>query len=135
MEKKGKTISYGLEIENQMSSFVEKEITKYVLKIKFSLRNVNCNYGANLVERIALITGSSSGIGKAITQKFLCDGYTVIGLARDHSKFSPDCNQYHPLSVDLSNVIALEKTIPRIIKKYQNINVFISNAGFGDFEI
>jgi len=85
------------------------------------------------VERIALITGSSSGIGKAITQKFLCDGYTVIGLARDHSKFSPDCNQYHPLSVDLSNVIALEKTIPRIIKKYQNINVFISNAGFGDF--
>ena len=34
MEKKGKTISYGLEIENQMSSFVEKEITKYVLKDK-----------------------------------------------------------------------------------------------------
>ena len=86
------------------------------------------------MERLALITGSSSGIGKAITDKLLSGGFKVIGLARDHSKYSPDSSNYLPLTIDLSNVETLEHVIPRIIKKHGNMNVFISNAGFGDFK-
>lgn len=86
------------------------------------------------MERLALITGSSSGIGKAITDKLLSDGFKVIGLARDHSKYSPDSSNYLPLTIDLSNVETLEHVIPTIIKKHSSMNVFISNAGFGDFK-
>ena len=32
-----------------------------------------------------IVSGSSSGIGRAITQTLLDLGYFVIGLARDHS--------------------------------------------------
>ena len=86
------------------------------------------------MKRLALITGSSSGIGKSITDKLLLDGFKVIGLARDHSKYSPDCSNYLPLTIDLSNVETLEHFIPNILKKHGKINVFISNAGFGDFK-
>ena len=86
------------------------------------------------MERLALVTGSSSGIGKAITDKLLSDGYKVIGLARDHSKYSPDCVNYLPLTLDLSNVETLEHAFPRILKKHGKIDVLISNAGFGDFK-
>ena len=81
----------------------------------------------------ALVTGSSSGIGKAITALFLKNGIKVIGLARDHSKFSPKQSNYFPISVDLSDIVNLEKKIKDILKRYPEISIFISNAGYGDF--
>ena len=86
------------------------------------------------MDRVALITGSSSGIGKAITNSLLLDGFKAIGLARNHSKYSPDCSNYFPLTIDLSNIENLTQCIPEVIKKHGAINVFISNAGFGDFK-
>ena len=50
--------------------------------------------------KAALISGSSSGIGRAISEKFLESGIKVIGLARDHSKFKPDEKKYTPIEVD-----------------------------------
>ena len=38
----------------------------------------------------AIVTGSTSGIGKEITSLLLKSGASVIGLARDHKKFEPD---------------------------------------------
>tara|TARA_B100000214_G_scaffold371281_1_gene347342 strand:- start:55 stop:765 length:711 start_codon:yes stop_codon:yes gene_type:complete len=86
------------------------------------------------VERLALITGSSSGIGKAVASKLLSNDFKVIGLARDHTKYSPDCSNYLPITVDLSDVPTLEDIIPDILKKHGTIDVFISNAGFGNFK-
>ena len=40
-------------------------------------------------KKTAVVTGSSSGIGRAISQDLLSHGYKVIGLARDHKKFDP----------------------------------------------
>ena len=47
--------------------------------------------------KAALISGSSSGIGKAIAEKFLRNGIKVVGLARDHSKFTPNEKHYIPI--------------------------------------
>ena len=47
-------------------------------------------------KRKAIITGSSSGIGKAITSILLKSGADVIGLARDHKKFEPNFDRYFP---------------------------------------
>lgn len=81
----------------------------------------------------ALVTGSSSGIGKAITALLLQNGIKVIGLARDHSKFIPQQSNYYPITVDLSDILNLEKKIQNILKNYPEISIFISNAGYGDF--
>ena len=41
-------------------------------------------------EKCILVTGSTSGIGSSITQKLLNCGAKVIGVGRNHSKFSID---------------------------------------------
>ena len=81
----------------------------------------------------ALVTGSSSGIGKAITALLLKNGIKVIGLARDHSKFTPEQSNYFPVTVDLSDIANIEKKIQAVLKEYPTISIFISNAGYGDF--
>ena len=45
-------------------------------------------------DKCFLITGSSSGIGRAITIKLLDSGAKVIGLARNHSKFKLQHKNY-----------------------------------------
>ena len=87
-----------------------------------------------MAKKAVLVTGSSSGIGKAIATRFLRDGMKVIGLARDHSKFAPREGIYHPITMDLSDITKLEKTTHNILKQYPEIDVFISNAGYGNFK-
>jgi short-subunit dehydrogenase len=86
-----------------------------------------------LAVKSALVTGSSSGIGKAITALLLQNGIKVIGLARDHSKFTPQQSNYCPIAVDLSDIVNLEKKIQSILQNHPEISIFISNAGYGDF--
>ena len=86
-----------------------------------------------MVVKSALVTGSSSGIGKAITALLLQNGIKVIGLARDHSKFIPDQSNYYPITVDLSDIVSIETRIQGILKENPEISVFVSNAGYGDF--
>lgn len=87
-----------------------------------------------MARKAALVTGSSSGIGKAIATRLLRDGIQVIGLARDHSKFTPNEDIYHPITVDLSDITELEQTTHNILRQYPEISVFISNAGYGNFK-
>ena len=41
----------------------------------------------NTQDKKAFITGASSGIGYALCEKYLKQGWSVIGLARDSSKY------------------------------------------------
>lgn len=80
----------------------------------------------------ALVTGSSSGIGFAITQKLLSEGYQVIGVARDHSRM--DAGEYYvPESIDLGNLQELEPKLSGLAKKYPTLTTVVSNAGAGVF--
>ena len=81
----------------------------------------------------AIVTGSTSGIGKEITSLLLQSGGSVIGLARDHKKFEPDFGNYFPVAVDLSDLEKVERIIPKIVQEHSNIDVLICNAGYGDF--
>lgn len=80
-----------------------------------------------------LISGSSSGIGRAITEKLLAENYSVIGLARDHKKFSPKSPHYYPHAIDFADIETLEKQLRVIQKKYITIDSIICCAGFGEF--
>ncbi len=80
----------------------------------------------------AVVTGASSGIGKAITSRLLKLGYQVIGISRSVSKATFDSEYFTPLQADLSNEKETLKACNDL--KKEDISVLINSAGFGRFE-
>ncbi|MBH69275.1 MAG: hypothetical protein CMM58_13050 [Rhodospirillaceae bacterium] len=87
-----------------------------------------------MVQRCVLVTGSSSGIGRAISETLLEAGYKVVGIARDQSKFKPANRDYYPYTIDLSNLDKATTVIKSILRQHNEISVLISNAGYGKFQ-
>ena len=80
-----------------------------------------------------IISGSSSGIGRALAQKLLQLNYQVIGLARNHQKFDPRHPHYIPYALDFSNLKNAESILKSICQKHPDVEVIIGNAGYGRF--
>ena len=82
-------------------------------------------------DKCFVVTGSSSGIGRAITIKLLDSGARVIGVARNHIKDNFEHKNYLTYRVDLNKLDDLEKTIKKIIQDNPEINGLLRNAGYG----
>ena len=81
--------------------------------------------------RTFVVTGSSSGIGRAVAQRLLEGGHRVVGLARDHRKYEPDSSRYIPLTVDVTCSDALVATVDEIFRRFPEVDGVVSNAGRG----
>ena len=81
---------------------------------------------------VVLITGASSGIGKAIACRLLAEGHTVVAAARRVERMD-DLEALGALvvGIDLSNHSCLDGVVETILRRYGGIDVLINNAGFG----
>tara|TARA_B110000438_G_scaffold161618_1_gene154821 strand:- start:228 stop:932 length:705 start_codon:yes stop_codon:yes gene_type:complete len=84
--------------------------------------------------RHILITGSSSGIGRAMSVKLLEEGATVYGIARNHKKFQPDTDRYNRVTADVTDLHTIPEKLSDLLVSNPEIDGFISNAGYGSFE-
>ena len=84
--------------------------------------------------RCIVVSGSSSGIGRSISEILLEAGAEVVGLARNHNKFDPESKNYKPYEVDISDTKNLSQTFSTVLSAYPKVDGFVSNAGFGDFK-
>ena len=82
-------------------------------------------------KRTFMVTGSSSGIGRAVAERLLDGGHRVVGLARNHEKFSPNSSEYIKETVDLTVPEQLASTVERILKRFPELDGVVSNAGVG----
>lgn len=80
----------------------------------------------------AVVTGASSGIGLAITQRLLDLGYHVIGVSRTIDAYSFASKHFTPMQADLSDVQSLSKLCEKL--KREEISILVNSAGFGRFE-
>lgn len=95
----------------------------------------------NLKDKIVVITGGTSGIGKATAFAFANEGATVIVCSRSQTKinkFLSDSDQlgYHieAMSVDISNFKSLKAFIDYVGNTYGRIDVLFNNAAQGHMD-
>jgi len=65
-------------------------------------------------KKIAVVTGTSSGIGFSIANKLILEGWTVYGL--DQTKNNVSNQAFVPVQVDLNNVNELNKAFDKILQ-------------------
>ena len=89
-------------------------------------------------EKICLITGASSGIGKAAALKLADLGASLILLSRNEKKGEKICDQIRKMNnkaqvkfyrVDLSSMKEVRSAVERIKLDFNHIDVLINNAG------
>ena len=83
--------------------------------------------------RTIIVTGASSGIGLSTCKRLLDEGHSVIGLARDFTKWPVSSDAYHQITVDLSDLDALPGFLQGLLKEYKNIDGVVCCAGKGQF--
>lgn len=80
--------------------------------------------------KVILITGGSSGIGKAIGVHLKEIGYTVYGTTRNKAKY-PEFSEFPLLEMDVRKIETIRKAIETLLSKESRIDVLVNNAGIG----
>lgn len=85
-----------------------------------------------LQNKVAIITGGGSGIGKAIAVAFVREGAKVVIAGRDRKKLDraaveigADCLA---VSADVSSGGSVEKLVSATLRRFKQINVLVNNA-------
>lgn len=77
---------------------------------------------------IALVTGASSGIGKATAVRLAEAGYQVFGTSRQ--RVSALQSTYEMLSLDVTDEASVKAAVAEIIQREGHLDVLVNNAGF-----
>lgn len=91
-----------------------------------------------LENKVAIITGSSSGIGYAVADKYLSEGAKVVvcGLNTEDIKKSIDklslkydANNILGVTINVKNTNVIENLFNETIKKFGKLDILVNNAG------
>ena len=83
--------------------------------------------------KVAVVTGGSSGIGKAISQHFDEQGAKVALFARDEQKLQQTASKLKnpslTVSGDITNISDIEKLYQSVQGKFGKIDILVASAG------
>lgn len=85
------------------------------------------------VKRTVLVTGASSGIGRAVARKLLQQGHHVIGVSRDIRKFSNTVERFAALQLDLGQLAELPAQLGGLAQRFPDLDAAVFCAGIGRF--
>src|SRR5262245_91516 len=89
----------------------------------------------DLSGKVALVTGASRGIGRAIAMRLAAQGALVVAAARgDHAsacaaEITGRGQRAEALSLDVTDAAALERVPAGIVERHGRLDIVVSNAG------
>jgi NAD(P)-dependent dehydrogenase (short-subunit alcohol dehydrogenase family) len=81
-------------------------------------------------DKVVLITGASSGMGRATAELLADRGYRVFGTSRNPAGVAPIRN-VEMLALDVRDDASVETCVEAVLQKAGRIDVLINNAGYG----
>jgi NADP-dependent 3-hydroxy acid dehydrogenase YdfG len=81
---------------------------------------------------IALVTGASSGIGRAIAARLAADGMTVIAAARRTDRLqdlADAVDGIEPYELDVTDRAAVQAAVEDVVQRHGRLDVLVANAG------
>src|SRR2546421_6631770 len=93
---------------------------------------------AELKQRVVVITGASSGIGRATAIEFARHGARIVLAARRRNKLDEVCREIETaggeclvVETDVAAAGQLQNLMNSALAKFGRVDVWINNAGFG----
>lgn len=82
---------------------------------------------------IALVTGASRGIGKAIALQLAEDGFDLALVGRDTAALEQVCSEVHvrtlPITADIAEISACEEIVRKTVEHFGGLDLLVNCAG------
>jgi NADP-dependent 3-hydroxy acid dehydrogenase YdfG len=86
-------------------------------------------------DRIVLVTGATSGIGRAVARTFTDAGARVIATGRDQGRLAEVAREVDlALTLDVTDAESIAIARASVLDRYGGVDVVVNNAGVGLFE-
>src|SRR5258707_10477817 len=86
-----------------------------------------------LANKVAIVTGGGSGIGRAIAIAFAREGTKVVICGRDRKKLDATAAEIGdaclPIAADVSSTKQVELLVRMTVERFSSINILVNNAG------
>jgi NAD(P)-dependent dehydrogenase (short-subunit alcohol dehydrogenase family) len=79
---------------------------------------------------VVLITGASSGIGRAIATLFAAEGFEVFGTSRNPHHTEPIAG-VELVALDVTDAASVTAAVTTVVERAGRIDILVNNAGFG----
>lgn len=84
--------------------------------------------------KVTLVTGASSGIGKATVEQLLADGAVVYAAARRTERMQDlERKGAHVVSLDVTDEASTVACVDRITEEQSRLDILVNNAGYGSY--
>src|SRR6478672_10073217 len=89
----------------------------------------------DLTGKVAVVTGASRGIGRAIAERFAQQGATIVAVARGDNAAATVAaitergGRAEAMGVDVTDRAALEKVPGAVVERHGRLDILVSNAG------
>ena len=89
----------------------------------------------DLTNQVAIVSGASRGIGKAIALLLALQGATVVAVARSEQELSDLTHKTRGLSIvaDIADEEDAQHVVAETLRRYGRLDILVCNAGVGAF--